>query len=189
MYFRKDYKKLDKEITRANRLKEKECEDCIIDVKLQHGEEIFSKYNYENLTTLNEDFSDYLWRNEKLSPASKPLTIKIHAMEELKRVEVTKAIKNYYKEEYMEVKNEIKKTNAFSLATLIIGILFLGLLFIFHQFVNVEIVNIIIEIIAWVFIWESVDSFFLKRSKLLQQGRRIQRLYTAKVEIIEKSKF
>lgn len=188
MFLRKNDRKVDKEITRTNRLKEKECKDCIIDVKLEHGEEIFSQYNYEDQTTLNEDFSEFLWHNAKLSPVNRPLTIKIYAQQELRRRDVSKAIKNHYREEYMDAKNELRTTNRFALATLILGILFLGLFVVFYELVNNYVLDTIAEIIAWVFIWESVYAFFLKRASLMHKCRRIQRLYSAKIQIIEKSK-
>ena len=186
MFYQKRYRQTDKEITRANRKKEKECEGCEVDVKLEHGEQIFSQYNYENQWTLDEDFSDYLWRNSKLSSLRKPLTIKIHTEKELDRARVALAIKNHYREEYMDVKNEIKKTNEFSLVALVLGVLFLGLLVLFYKVADNYILDTITEIIAWVFVWEAADNFFLKRTLLRHKALRIQRLYCAEVVVVQK---
>lgn len=187
MFFHKKYRNADREITKANRVKEKECENCEIDVKLEHGEQIFSQYNYENQTTLDEGFSDYLWRNSKLSPLRKPLTIKIHTKKELDRQRVAVAIKNHYGEEYMEVKNEIRKTNEFSIISLLLGVLFLALLVIFYKFADNYILDTITEIIAWVFVWEAADNFFLKRTLLRHKALRIQRLYSAEVVVVDQN--
>ncbi|MBO5394848.1 MAG: hypothetical protein J6A28_02970 [Clostridia bacterium] len=186
MFFRKELRDTDKEITRQNAKKERECEECVIDVKLEHGEQIFSQYNYENQATLDEDFSDFIWRNSKLASTSKPLTIKIHTRQELNRQRVTSAIKNHYREEYLETKNEIKKTSKFSFVALFLGLLFLGLLVVFYEFADIFILDTITEIVAWVFVWEAADNFFLKRTLLRHKALRIQRLYSAKVIIIQK---
>ena len=188
MFFRKEYRKIDKEIERANRQKEREMDDCVVDVKLEHGEEVFSRFNYEHKSTLNDGFSDYLWKNSKMSAKGKDLTIRIHSLKPLDRKEVKSAIQNHYKEEYLEAKDEMKKTAIFSFSTLIVGILFLSLFFVFHEFVSHYIVDTVAEIIAWVFIWEAVDSFFLRRTLLRNKCRRIQRIYSAEIEIVEKLK-
>ena len=43
----------------------------------------------------------------------------------------------------------------------------------------------ILEIVAWVFIWEAVDGLFLQRPKIRRKNIQMQKLYFAKIEVIK----
>ncbi len=185
MFWNKSQRKLDKEITKGSRLFVENEENIIISVKSNHHDQIFSEYNYESKTTLNKNLCEYLWDNAKLAPADKNLTIKIHDTSNLSKSEVESAIKTHYRREYADAKNDLKKINIFSLACTTLGVLFLIALFFLHKFVNNYFIDIIFEIIAWVFVWEAVDKWFLERPALHKRCIRIQKLYAAKIVIVK----
>ena len=77
------------------------------------------------------------------------------------------------------VKTNAKPKICGNTSTLTVGLVF------FHDLFNNYYLDIIMEIVAWVFIWEAVDRFFIERPAIYKRCVRIQKLYSAKVIIIK----
>lgn len=183
MLTRKQFKKLDNEILKDNYYDTEE--DFVdINIRVENKSQIFSSYNYDN-DTLNHSLGEYLWERAKLVPITKDINIKIHTNQNIEKREVKKAIQTHLKSDYIESKENLKKTNIIALSTLMLGILFLALFLLFSTLSAHFILVTITEIMAWVFVWEAVDCFAFKRTGLKQQCLRIQKLYVAKVEIVD----
>ena len=185
MFLNKKLRKLDKQISSGSKYFSENDDSVTINVKSKDHEQIFSEYNYENKTNLNPNLCDYLWNNAKLAPLDKSLTIKIFDNSNLNKDEVESAIKTHYRREYIETKDQLKKINLFTLACMLIGVLFLVALVFLHKLADNYYLDIIMEIVAWVFIWEAVDRFFLEAPRVKRKCMRIQQLYDAKVVIIK----
>jgi hypothetical protein len=182
MYFSKDLKNIDKEITQTKSIYDDE-KDVSINIKSLSDEQIFSSYNYDNKTSINSELSNYLWENAKLAPAYKNLKLKFFCSEKLDECEVKKAIQSHYRREYIELKEELKKSRFFSFACLTLGILSIVSLFILINLNVNYIITTITEIASWVFVWEAVDSFFLKGASIKQKCITLMRLYSAEIII------
>lgn len=155
-----------------------------INVKVKHGEEIYSGYNYDRNEVLNPALSDFLVeKTESLHKRSK-LRIKIFSDFPLEEHELFSAIKNKFKGEFESYERKLKQTAIFSLVVLILGILFLGIFMLEEMFFHNVVLSIIFEIASWVFIWEAVDSFFLERMALKEKRRQMARLYDAEIEVV-----
>ncbi|MBQ9790747.1 MAG: hypothetical protein IJW24_04060 [Clostridia bacterium] len=185
MFFSKRQRALDKEISKGAKFYSENEETITINIKSQNHDQIFSEYNYEDKTTLNPNLCDYLWDNAKLAPLDKDLTIKIYDKSNLNSEEVGCAIRTHYRREYVDAKNELKKINIFSLACMLVGIVFLIALAFLHNAFNNYYIDILLEISSWVFIWEAVDRWFLERPSIRRKCIRIQKLYSAKIVIVK----
>lgn len=163
----------------------KNYDDVEISVKVEHSEQVFSKYSYDNKDILNKELSEYLWDNAKLVPSHKNLQIKFFSKCALDKTEVASAIKSHYKREMIETKDEIRKANKFSLITIIFGIISLAILFVLYKKFDNYFIVTILDITAWVFVWEAVDVFFLRCPELKQRYRRYNKLYSSKIKIID----
>ena len=186
MLTRKDAKRIDKQILKDNLL-ETEEDYVDINVKIEDKSQLFSSYNYDN-DTLNKDLGEYLWERAKLVPINKDINIKIHTNQKVEKQEVKKAIQTHLKADYIEAKESLKKTNFVSLSTLMLGILFLALYLVFSSVSTHFILITITEIMAWVFVWEAVDCFAFKRTVLKRECLKIQKLYSAKIQIEQANK-
>ena len=169
---------------KSSQLKEDAEGDAIIDVQVESKNEIFSKFNYEEGDILTTEFTDYLWNKAKLVPTNKNLHIKVYANEELNVNKVENAIKKHYKNEYIEVKSELSYLGRFSLINLILGIITLAVLLVLHNVFDNYFLVSIVDILAWVFVWEAFDSFFLERARLKRRQKHILKIYSSEVEII-----
>ena len=163
----------------------KNYDDVEISVKVENSEQVFSKYSYDNKDVLNKELSEYLWDNAKLVPSHKNLQLKFFAKCPLDRTEVSSAIKSHYKREMIETKDEIRKANKFSFITIILGLISLAILFILYKKFDNYFIVTVLDITAWVFVWEAVDVFFLRRAELKQRYKRYNKLYSSKIKIIE----
>lgn len=182
MFLNKKNRTLDKEI--MSRIKNAQDDDTFcMDIKVENSNQIFSKFNYDNEDTLNPEFCEHLLTNAKLMPPMADIKIKIHSNENIDPKKVSTAIKSHFTRDYAETKNSLAKNNISSLISLLLGILSLAILIIFYNSFDNFYVTTIIEIIAWVFVWEAADRFFYDRSRIKQKLFILQKIYSAEVEI------
>ncbi|MBP3630599.1 MAG: hypothetical protein J6J23_03825 [Clostridia bacterium] len=182
MFFSKEFKRLDNEITNSKSPHDEE-DEVTINIKSNCDEQIFSSYNFDNKTSINSELSNYIWDNAKLAPLYKSYKLQIYCKENIDEKDVKLALQSHYRREYIELKDEFNKTRFFSFACLLLGVLSILSLIVLINLSAHYIITTIMEIVAWVFVWESVDSFFLKSSNQKRTLIRLMRLYSAKIII------
>ena len=101
----------------------------------------------------------------------------------------TKAIKNYYKEEFLDIQEQLKQNMKDSVLMAALGIslialrialpLLLGLRMDFFEPIN---------IVSWVFLWEAVELQIFKRPKLREMQIRNLKILEATIEFKEKTR-
>lgn len=189
MIFRKKLRKADKEILKDKEYIEGSDDRAIISIKAEEDEQIFSTYNYDSNEKLNAELDEFIWDKARFVPMAKDIKIKLYTNTKTDEQEVVDAIKNNYKKEYIETKSELKRNAIFSLIMLMLGIVFMSFLLLMHVYFYNVYLEIIVEIATWVFIWESVDSFFLQRAALKRKRITLLKLYAAEMEIIKLKNF
>lgn len=155
-----------------------------INIKVKSEEELYSGYNYDKNEVLNPALESFLLEKAEALPVKSKLRIKFFSDIFIKEQELCAAIKNKFKSEFENYQRKLKKTALFSLVVLILGILFLGVFILEEMFFKNPVLSIILEIAAWVFIWEAVDSFFLQRAALKEKRMQMARIYDAEIEIV-----
>lgn len=157
--------------------------DVAITVKVEEEEQIFSQFDYDTNEKLNDEFASYIRDKARSAPVKSDISIKIYTPLNLKQKEVEDAIHNKFKQDYLQNQAD-KKTNLwFSFAMFVIGLISLGLLFLSYSYFRNDYADAILEIVAWVFMWEAVDAFFLERAKLRKRQLTLLKLYVANVEV------
>lgn len=116
-------------------------------------------------------------------PIKEKIKIRIHTTIDLDPDEVQQSIKSHCKSTYAEYKKQVKRDVLISTIMTILGIIALTALILINHFTDNIYITSIIEIAAWVFIWEAVDFFFLQRPVVKGKCMLIQRIYTAEIEI------
>lgn len=93
----------------------------------------------------------------------------------------TKAIRNYYHNEFMEVVRELAK----NMTQTIIMVLISAAVFTFNIFLKNhdvdQVLYSIIDIVAWVFAWEATEIFFLQRPSLRLRRLRLFNIIQATI--------
>ena len=181
MFWNKQLREADKLILDTNRKPSTDESSCI-NVKVDSKEQIFSAYSYSG-DKLNPEFSEYIFDKAKNVPIKDTVKIKIHTTDNIDAAEVEQAIKSHCRSEYRESKKEIKRIFAISLIMTLLGIIALTALILINHFTENLYITSIVEIAAWVFIWEAVDIFFLQRPTVKAKCVLIQRIYLSETEI------
>ena len=185
--------------SRINKLREKlntiddgdgfvcdEEDRAIINVGAENYDDIFSPYCFKGGDTLSSSLVDYLAQKSGAVPLDYDLTIRFHVKgaSEEKRKEIQAAVKENYQSDVHAIERRMKRTTSFSLIFLFIGIL-VTTIYLFFVEMAPKATTYVVDILAWLFIWEGIDAFFLDR-RLLQLDRlKALRLGTAKIEIVE----
>lgn len=155
-----------------------------INIKAENKAAIFSDYNYDSNEVLNPNLEAFLVEKVKSIPPKSNLRVKIFTDDCVDENEVKVAYKNKLKGDFEELEQELRRNMLFALTMLILGVLFMGFLILEMHFLNNYILSTILEIAAWVFIWEAVDSFFLERSAIKRKRYQMARLYYAELEVV-----
>ena len=179
-------KKINKEIKKDNVVSENKNGDAVISIKIEDREELFSKYSYNSDDVINSDCTDYIWHKSKLVGRMQDIQIHFHCAQKTDKNEVQSALKSYYRAEYLETSNELKKHTIFSFVCLLLGVGTLLAFSILNKIFANFYLSTVVDILAWVFLWEAFDVFFFQRASLARRMKRIQKLYSAKIKIIEK---
>lgn len=180
MFLRKKQRETEAEILKNG---VDENSDGIIEIKISSREQIFSSYSYSG-DKLNAEFSDFVYGKAKRAPINEELSLKIYTDQSIKADEVEKTVKSHYSNEYRETLQDLKRVTTISLIMTLFGVLTLTVLVLLNYFWNNFYVSTIVEIAAWVFVWEAVDYFFLQRPQIKAKLLLIQRIYLAKTEIV-----
>ena len=159
---------------------------AIINVGAENYDDVFSPYCYKGGDTLSSSLVEYLNQKAGAVPLDYDLTIRFHVKDatEAKRKEIQAAVKENYQSEVYAIERKMKRTTMFSVSFLVVGIIITAIYLILARFAPVGSVYII-DILAWLFIWEGIDAFFLDRRHLELDRLKVLRLGTAKIEIVE----
>lgn len=158
--------------------------DAIINVKVTDKHQVFSNYNYESDEKLNNDLGEFIYDKARFVSPNKDIRIKIFSTQEIGQSEVEEAIKNHYKKDYVEVKNKRRRNLIFSIIMLTIGLLAFASLLVMHEVAYNIYLEIVLEIMTWVFIWEAVDSFCLRRVGLRHESQILLNLFLAEISVV-----
>ena len=158
--------------------------DAIINVKVTDKHQVFSNYNYESDEKLNNDLGEFIYDKARFVSPNKDIRIKIFSTQEIGQSEVEEAIKNHYKKDYVEAKNKMRRNLIFSIIMLTIGLLAFASLLVMHEVAYNIYLEIVLEIMTWVFIWEAVDSFCLRRVGLRHEPQILLNLFLAEISVV-----
>ncbi len=169
--------------------KDKIEDDKIINIKIENKEQAISPFSYDENDKLNSDLSEFIIDKSKGVRMRQEIQLNIFTDAPLRKEEMQVTICNHFAQELEEGKRELRKTNIFSLVMLLLGI---GTFAILATLYNSGFSNFyfesILEIAAWVFVWEAIDSIFLERPKVRRRKIQMQKLSSAKVEILSATK-
>ena len=159
-----------------------------VNIKVENKEQIISNYSYDENDKLNPDLSDYIISKTKNIHLSQDLILNFYTNEQVYKKEIQSTITNHFEEENYNVKKELKKSNITVVVLLLLGVVTLAMLVGFYNWFSNFYLEMVLEIAAWVFIWEAIDIFAFKRSKLRVKKMQMQKILSAEVNVIENKK-
>lgn len=140
----------------------------VIDVGAENYDDIFSYYDLEGQSVLDNEFVEFLEAKADAIPLKKELALHFHIKDptEEKQAEMEKAIKNHYKRQVRACNRRLRRVSLFSLYMFIMGLVFLAIYIPLEIFEVYFVVPYIFDIASWVFFWEAVDQWFIHRREI-----------------------
>jgi len=159
---------------------------AIIEVGAENYDDIFSPYCYKGGDTLSSELVEYLKKQSGTIPLDYDLNIRFNVKnaDEQKRKEIQMAVKENYEIDVLGIEQKIRGLNIMAFSLISIGILFMVAYLILINFVPIS-ATYLIDILAWVFIWEGVRAFIMDKNELKIAELKSLRLASAKVTIKE----
>lgn len=147
-----------------------------------------SPYALNGEAVISMEVSEVLDRAIKAMPLEGDVHIEItgDTIDDGERVEYAAAMKNSYRSRVLDIDRQLKRNSTAAIWMTVIAALILAL------YVTLELTNAsyilqeIVDIVAWVFMWEAADIFFLERKLLKIEQVRACRLYDAELTFVRK---
>lgn len=162
----------------------------VLPISLHNIEDGFSPFPYK-FNLLSEPVYEYLESFESIHLAPNEIKLEIHIDEKTSDEKIndfSSAIKNKYEKQYIKYNSQIKIKAISSMILLFFGIIVIGIMiWLDYQFFN-DRNNIWIEVIdifAWVLVWEAFDKFIFERKDVKNMAKRAIKFKNAEIEIIK----
>ncbi len=179
-------KDLKKDVEDAEEVEETADGLAIIDIAVDDLDDFYSPYSPKGYKLLNPDMIEYIDEYSKNIPSSQEVVLRITATnktEEAKK-RIQKTIRRTFVERIANINAELKRNLLSAIVFMAVGVLFLVGLIITNELNLGSTINEILDIIAWVFVWESVDIFFMERHKKRVEKLRYAKLAVAQIEFV-----
>ncbi|MGN1405903.1 MAG: hypothetical protein ACI4WM_06505, partial [Erysipelotrichaceae bacterium] len=138
--------------------------NIIINMAVLDDSDFISPFSMSEIPVINSDVAEFIENSTIGIPPKEKLKLIIHSdcIDEDEKILYRKAIREYYRQRYESSRKELLRNRIAIIIMFIAGVIILAIS-IFK--VNTLISSEVIDIIAWVLIWEAADvSLFTNRS-------------------------
>jgi hypothetical protein len=181
-------KEIKKELSACKNEQRKDEEGrVIVDLRVINDESFLSPYSTKGHNIISEELSDFIEHSLSPVPSDKPIHFRIFSdvITDEEQKEYRKAIHSHYADKYRYTCIQKKNLLWLALIMAIVAVAALGFMIgIDIVGKRTEIFTEIVDIFAWVFMWEAVDIFFLECTMLGFKQKRYLRLYESEIEYL-----
>ncbi len=157
----------------------------VVDLRVINDNDFLSPYSTANHNAISEGVSDFIEHSLSDVFPEKPIHFRIYSdvITKEEQVEYTQAIHNHYADKYRQTCLEKKKLHNVAIIMALVAVAALSFMIgIDIAGLRTEVFTEIVDIFAWVFMWEAVDIFFLECTMLRFKQRRYLRLADSVIE-------
>lgn len=179
----RNFKNLAKEIRTLKKPQEDAEGRRLVRIGMADGYDFLSPLSPNGEPYITSDTAQFLEQSTKhLRPdSSLHFVFEGASISETDKEKYTKAIRNYYHNEFMEVVRELAKNMTQTIIMVLISaIVFTLNIFLKNHGVD-QVLYSIIDIVAWVFAWEATEIFFLQRPALRLRRLRLFNIIQASI--------
>ena len=147
----------------------------IIRLNVTDDSNFLSPLSMKGNPLISSETAEFLNLNIKhnLKDSGVKLIISSNVIDEAEKEVYKAAIHNYYRVEYKAVWKDLRRNLFLSIIMLLISACIFALAVILEATTNASAVILnMIDVFAWVFTWEAVDTLFLQRPKLHKEQKR-----------------
>ncbi len=145
----------------------------LINMNVKNDSGFLSEFSSQKTPVISSSVAEFLSESVYGVPLNNgvKLTVESDCIDEVEQVEYEKAIREYYSEKYVSNEKELKRNYAISFILAVFGVLVLAIAIFIELKFEMVIWSEVIDIVAWVFLWEATDVLFF-RSRELRNNRR-----------------
>ncbi|MBQ8402919.1 MAG: hypothetical protein IJX55_00655 [Clostridia bacterium] len=181
-----------KELKNCKKEQETDADGRImVDLRVINDNDFLSPYSTANHNAISEGVSDFIEHSLSDVSSEKPIHFRIYSdvITKAEQEEYTRAIHSHYADKYRQTCLEKKKLHNVALIMSLVAVAALSFMIgIDIAGLRTEIFTEIVDIFAWVFMWEAVDIFFLECTMLRFKQRRYLRLADSVIEYLSLDK-
>lgn len=159
---------------------------AVINMVVKDDENFLSVFSETETPVISNEVADFIETSAKAITPNKKLTLKIKSdcIDNQEKELYKKAIKEYYREKCVASSRELNKSNLIALFLTIAGIFVLALAFLLEQNMPISFWAELVDIVAWVFLWEAVDIFCFKTRMMRLQIKKYMSFTSMKIEYL-----
>lgn len=164
----KQFKQLAKEIKDLSQERKEKLGGNVLEICVADDGEFLSPYSPNGAPLISGETAEFIDHNVKrLNPSEKiEVLIKSDCISENEQPVYQDAIKNYYHAEFLQAASGLKRNTVLTVCMTITAALIFALAVVLDKFGVDSVILNMIDVVAWVFMWEAADIFFFRRSEL-----------------------
>ncbi len=158
----------------------------IIQMNVKDDKDFLSEFSESETPVISPEVAEFLENSTHAIPAGEPLALHIHSdcIDDEEKVIYESAIKEYYLQKYIANEKEVKRNHILAVSFALFGVLVLISEFIFDYKIGNVVWSEVIDIVAWVLLWEATDIALLETRGLRIKKKRYLAYLSMKIEYI-----
>ena len=155
----------------------------IVDISILDSDEMLSVYNPDGKQRISDEMAQVIDNSIKTTSYNKDIHLRFTCAKVTPEKEALyqNAIVNYYINEFGEHETRLHNNSIISLVVFILSIVSFGLLFLLKSLDVFWLITEFIDVVAWVFAWETVDLLFFQRQLIKYEERKNLKVIYAKI--------
>lgn len=165
-------KQMDEKLKRVHLHKDKQGR-YVARMNVKDDGEFLSAFSVTEAPVISSDVAEYIETVTRMIPLKSDITLHITSscIDENEKIIYEKAIHEYYLQKYVENHVEVRKNRIVSLFMIIAGVIVLAAAIALDQ-MDFLIRSEVIDIFAWVLLWEAADILLLENNRLTRMEKR-----------------
>ena len=168
-------------------LKRDEDGRAIIDMTVADDSDFLSPFSGGRSAVISEDVADFLENATRTILPREDLNLRIESgcIDEEEKERYSSAIKEYYSEKFRANEKEYKFNNFLALSLAILGVIVLSLAIFLSNGLSSLVWSEVVDIVAWVFLWEAVDVKCFRMREMSLKRKRYAAFINMKIDFID----
>ncbi len=161
----------------------------VLNMTVKNDDDFLSVFSENNTPIISTEVAEFIENTASALPLKESLTLRIHSdcIDSEEQVIYRQAIKEYYVQKYISNERELKRNRLVMFLLAFAGILVLALALVYEYTGGGPIWTEVIDIVAWVFLWEAVDIGILGNRIAKLQKRRYLAFLLMDVEYVSEA--
>ena len=187
--FRERKKEADRQM-KARKYKRDDSGRVIIQMNVKDDANFLSEFSESATPVISTEVAEFIENETNAVPPNEDFTLQVYndCIDDREEKVYSAAIKEYYMQKYIANEREIKRNRFAVLLLGIAGILVLAAELIFDYRVGNALWSSVIDIVAWVLLWEAVDIGVLEARVTAIKRKRFLACLSMKTEYIPTKK-